>query len=65
MQLRSGGSSFNVETALLRMQLAHDTGDWHGEVLKGCFVGWRLADLERRQLGELLAYSRNEDQEPA
>jgi len=33
MQLRSGGSSFNVETALLRMQLAHDTGDWHGEVL--------------------------------
>ena len=54
-----------VETALLRMQLEHDTGDLHGEVLKGSFAGWRLADLDRQQLEELLAYCRNEDQESA
>ena len=54
-----------VETALLRMQLDHDTGDLHGEVLKGSFAGWRLADLDRQQLEELLAYCRNEDQESA
>lgn len=54
-----------VETALLRMQLDHDTGDLHGEVLKGSFAGWRLADLNRQQLEELLAYCRNEDQESA
>ena len=52
-----------VETVLLRMQLDHDTGDLHGEVLKGRFAGWRLADLDRQQLEELLAYCRNEDQE--
>ena len=54
-----------VETALLRMQLDHDTGDLHGEVLKGGFAGWRLVDLDRQQLEELLAYCRNEDQESA
>lgn len=54
-----------VETALLRMQLTHDTGDLQGEVLKGSFAGWRLADLDRRQLEELLAYCRSEDRESA
>ena len=54
-----------VETALLRMQLAHDTGDLQGEVLKGHFEGWRLADMERDQLEELLAYCRSEDEESA
>lgn len=54
-----------VETALLRMQLAHDSGDLQGEVLKGEFAGWRLADMDRQQLEELMAYCRREDDESA
>ncbi len=54
-----------VETALLRMQLAHDSGDLQGEVLKGQFAGWRLADMDRQQLEELFAYCRREDEESA
>lgn len=54
-----------VETALLRMQLAHDSGDLQGEVLGGSFAGWRLADMDRQQLEELFAYCRREDEESA
>jgi hypothetical protein len=57
--------SSTVETAVLRMQLAHDSGELQGEVLKGGFTGWRLADLDRRQLEELLAYCRSEDDDSA
>jgi hypothetical protein len=54
-----------VETALLRMQLAHDSGELQGEVLKGQYEGWRLAEMDRQQLEELLAYCRSEDDESA
>jgi hypothetical protein len=54
-----------VETPLLRMQLAHDSGDLQGEVLTGQFAGWRLADMDRQQLEELLAHCRREDEESA
>jgi len=54
-----------VETLLLRMQLAHDSGDLQGEVLKGSFAGWRLADMDLPQLQELLAYCHREDEESA
>lgn len=61
----SGGQSSTVESTLLRMQLAHDTGDLQGEVLKGNFAGWRLADMQRDQLEELMAYCRREDEDSA
>jgi hypothetical protein len=61
----SGGQTSTVETSLLRMQLAHDTGGLQGEVLKGRFEGWRLADMNREQLEELMAYCRREDEDSA
>ena len=60
-----GGQSSTVESSLLRMQLAHDSGDLQGEVLKGSFAGWRLADMNRQQLEELMAYCRREDDDSA
>lgn len=61
----SQGQTSTVETGLLRMQLAHDSGDLQGEVLKGTFEGWRLAEMDRQQLEELMAYCRSEDAESA
>ena len=60
-----GGHTSTVETSLLRMQLAHDSGGLEGEVLKGSFQGWRLADMDREQLEELMAYCRREDEDSA
>jgi len=61
----SGGQTSTVETSLLRMQLAHDSGGLEGEVLKGSFAGWRLADMNREQLEELMGYCRREDEDSA
>jgi hypothetical protein len=60
-----GGQTSTVETSLLRMQLAHDSGSMEGEVLKGSFEGWRLADMSREQLEELMTYCRHEDEDSA
>jgi hypothetical protein len=57
----SGGQNSTVETALLRMQLDHDSGDLQGEILKGGFQGWRLADMDRQQLDQFFTYCQNED----
>jgi len=57
----SQGQSSTVATAILRMQLDHDSGDLQGEVLKGNYQGWRLAEMNRQQLEDLLDYCRNED----
>ena len=57
----SQGQSSTVETPILRMQLDHDSGDLQGEVLKGSYQGWRLADMDRPQLEELLDYCRGQD----
>lgn len=62
---QSGGQTSTVETALLRMQLAHDSGDLQGEVLKGSYQGWRLADMDRQQLAELMAWCQREDEDSA
>ena len=64
-QAAGQGQTSTVETALLRMQLAHDTGDLQGEVLEGVFKGWRLADMSREQLEELMAYCHSHDEESA
>jgi hypothetical protein len=55
------GQTSTVETDILRMQLDHDSGDLQGEVLKGHYQGWRLADMDRQQLDDLLEYCRCED----
>jgi len=55
------GQASTVESAILRMQLDHDTGNLEGEVLQGQFKGWRLADMTREQLESLLQYCQRED----
>jgi hypothetical protein len=57
----SQGQSSTVETPVLRMQLDHDSGDLQGEVLKGDYQGWRLADMDRQQLEELVVYCQGQD----
>ena len=57
----SPGQTSTVETAILRMQLDHDSGDLQGEVLQGSFKGWRLQDMNLEQLRELLIYCQRED----
>lgn len=61
----SQSQTSTVETALLRMQLDHDSGNLQGEVLNGQFEGWRLADMDRAQLEELMAHCIREDQDSA
>jgi hypothetical protein len=56
----SAGQSSTVETDVLRMQLEHDSGRLEGEVLKGNYEGWRLADMDKNQLQELQDYCRNQ-----
>lgn len=61
----SQGQSSTVATAILRMQLDHDSGALQGEVLKGKFLGWRLAEMDRPQLQQLMDYCRGEDSDSA
>ena len=57
----AAGQTSTVETALLRMQLDHDSGALQGEVLRGSFQGWRLAEMNRQQLEQFFTYCRSED----
>ena len=61
----SGAQTSTVETALLRMLLDHDTGNLEGEVLQGDYAGWRLQDMDRTQLEELLAFCQAQDSDSA
>ena len=56
------GQNSTVETEILRMQLDHDSGALEGVVLKGSYCDWRLADMDKTQLQELLDYCKSEDQ---
>jgi len=56
-----GGTSSEVETEMLRMQLDHRTGELEGEVLRGRFAGRPLAALGLSDLLELLADCRRDD----
>ena len=57
----AAGRNSTVETALLRMQLDHDSGELQGEVLAGAFKGWHLADMDRQQLEQFYDWCRGED----
>lgn len=56
-----GGQKSTVETAVLRMQMDHDTGQLEGIVIEGPLKDWRLADMDREQLRELHAYCQAQD----
>ncbi len=57
----SAGQSSTVSTEILRMHLDHDTGALNGEVLQGRYKDWRLADMDRSQLQDLLQYCQAQD----
>lgn len=59
----SQGQSSTVSTDLLRMQLDHDSGNLGGEVLQGRYQGWRLDDMDREQLDELLDWCQSQDED--
>jgi hypothetical protein len=58
---KSTGQTSKVATAVLRMQLDHDTGAMQGEVLSGRFAGRKLADLSRTDLLALVLDCRQSD----
>ncbi|AQA19716.1 molecular chaperone DnaJ [Halioglobus japonicus] len=60
-QAAPSGQQSTVATDILSMQLDHDSGELHGEVLEGPYKGWRLADMQREQLDELMAYCQSRD----
>jgi DnaJ-like protein len=56
-QRTSGGTS-RVRSALIEMELDHDTGEMDGSVLAGPFAGRRLASFDEAGLHALLAECR-------
>jgi hypothetical protein len=59
------GQSSTVATEFLRMHLDHDSGKLSGEVIKGEFTDWLLAEMDNQQLQALLAFCQQEDSESA
>ncbi len=49
----SGGQRSTVRSAMLEMELDHDTGDLHGQVIAGEYEGRRLEDLDRDETFDL------------
>jgi hypothetical protein len=47
------GSVSRVRSAMIEMELDHDTGDMSGSVLAGTFAGRRLGDLDQTALSQL------------
>lgn len=55
------GQHSTVESTILRMHLDHESGKLSGEVLRGPLQDWRLDELDRSQLEDLLHYCQQED----
>ena len=55
------GQHSTVESTILRMHLDHESGKLSGEVLRGPLRDWRLNELDRSQLEELLHFCQQED----
>lgn len=55
------GQHSTVESTILRMHLDHESGKLSGEVLRGPLQDWRLDELDRSQLEDLLLYAQQED----
>lgn len=60
-----GGGRSEVETAMLRMRLDHETGAMSGEVRRGSFAGRRLEDLNQNELLTLWRQCVGEDEQGA
>jgi hypothetical protein len=58
---RTPGSISRVRSALIEMELDHDTGDMDGTVLAGVLAGRRLTSLDQGELQQLLTECRASD----
>ena len=54
-----------VNTSVLHMRLDHSSGELSGKVVAGPYKDWRLDELNREQLRELLNYCRSCDEDSA
>ena len=59
---KTPGSVSRVRSAMIEMELDHDTGAMDGSVLAGTLVGRRLASLDKAALSQL--YERMRDNRP-
>lgn len=59
---RTSGQRSRVRTAMLEMELDHDTGDLSGVVLAGSYQGRSLADLDEAELEAFWRETRQDDQ---
>jgi hypothetical protein len=62
---QSAGNRSEVQTAVIRMTLDHDSGVMYGTVLTGPLEGRELGNLSEQEFIELLRYCREQDQESA
>jgi hypothetical protein len=59
------GRTSRVQSAILDMELEHDSGVMHGTILAGPFEGKTLADLDESEFMTLLDYCRRSDSDSA
>ncbi|MFN3687503.1 DnaJ domain-containing protein [Salinarimonas sp.] len=60
---KSPGQVSRVRSAMIEMELSHDTGELAGTVLAGAYAGRRLADLDEKALKDLYEACRGADPE--
>jgi hypothetical protein len=60
---KTSGSVSRVRSAMIEMELDHDSGEMDGSVLAGTFLGRRLGTLNEADLRRLLAECRTGDPE--
>lgn len=59
----SGGNTSQVDTAILKMTLDHDSNRLFGDVIAGPYAGKSLDSMELPQLQDLLDYCHREDKD--
>lgn len=64
-QSGANGRTSRVQSAILDMELEHDSGIMHGTIVAGPFEGKTLADLEEQEFLDLLDYCRQQDGDSA
>lgn len=62
---KATGAQSEVSTELLKMTLDHETGELNGEIRVGRFKDWRLSDLTKEELSELMTYAQEHDSDSA
>lgn len=62
---KSGGQRSRVRTAMVEMELDHDTGEMDGTVLEGAFASRSLSSLSEQELMSLLSECRASDGQAA